>query len=134
MNYPGRAYFVREREINETQLTQVGALLQAQLHEFFHDGLERLSLAARDAVPLLAVARVHVVDGCEVNVLAVPAKRRKHHAQIEPRFVDAVDRVGYAANGRSGPCRNIVEVPTARAVILRRSKRRVRVAQRRVRR
>ena len=62
---------------------------------------------------------MHIVDGREVNIFAVPAKRRVHHAQVQPRLVDAVDRVRYAADGRTRPGRDVVEVPATRAVVLR---------------
>lgn len=56
--------------------------------------LQRCGVRCRHAVPALAVAKVHVVDGVEEVVLYVPAERREQHADVHPGHGDACGRKG----------------------------------------
>ncbi len=83
--------------------------------------------------PLLGRAAVHVVDAGEVDVLAVPTKRREKHAEVEPRLVDPVDGMRHVADRAPWPARDVVQVPAASTVIACGPELRRRVPKRRVR-
>ena len=96
----------------------VWVFLEQEVHLLLDHFLELLSVTVRDAVPLLGLSPVGVVNGGEHEVLVVPAEGRVLHTNVEPGNVDPRDVVRPGElHQRVAGVREVVQIPRVVGVL-----------------